>query len=162
MTGEDGIFEFERDFAGSLQCIPMAVRFKLDLAGIKLSLRHWNRIGRDERDRLLTQSCAAPAELDAWREHLTTLICGMGEAPAPLPEPADLAWADAHAIPAQITAFAVRIGVAPPSPAQWVALSALQRFTLLKLSRDHHDNVNFLPALREFGVMAGPAQGTDA
>ena len=31
-------------------------------------------------------------------------------------------------------------------------LTVLQRFVLLKLSRDNHDNVNFVPALREFGL----------
>ena len=34
----------------------------------------------------------------------------------------------------------------------WNALTPLQRFTLLKLSRDSHDNINFVPALVEFGL----------
>jgi hypothetical protein len=30
------VFGFEADFAGDLRCLPMAVRRKLDLAGVKL------------------------------------------------------------------------------------------------------------------------------
>ena len=37
--------------------------------------------------------------------------------------------------------------------AQRHALSPLQRFTLVKLSRAKHDNVNFVPAMREFGLL---------
>ena len=37
------LFDFERDFAGSLRCIPMVARQKLDIVGIKLSLRQWSR-----------------------------------------------------------------------------------------------------------------------
>jgi len=33
----------------------------------------------------------------------------------------------------------------------------LQRFTLLKLSRESHDNVNFIPALREFKLLPASA-----
>ena len=43
------LFDFERDFAGSLRCIPMIARQKLDIVGIKLSLRQWSRFTRDER-----------------------------------------------------------------------------------------------------------------
>jgi hypothetical protein len=35
-------------------------------------------------------------------------------------------------------------------PEQWAALSPLQRFALIKLSRSSHENSNFLPALKEF------------
>lgn len=43
------LFDFERDFAGSLRCIPMIARQKLDIIGIKLSLRQWSRFTREER-----------------------------------------------------------------------------------------------------------------
>ncbi len=36
---DTGMFDFESDFVASLRCIPMCVRFKLDLCEIKLSLR---------------------------------------------------------------------------------------------------------------------------
>lgn len=63
--GEGQIFAFERDFAGSLRCIPMIVRFKLDLAGVKLSLRQWSQLDRAVRGRLVDQACGTPEEITA-------------------------------------------------------------------------------------------------
>jgi hypothetical protein len=59
----------------------------------------------------------------------------------------------ADVLPDQVSAFAALAGVASPTLPQWQALTELQRFTLLKLSRAKHDNVNFVPALREFGLL---------
>jgi hypothetical protein len=36
----------------------------------------------------------------------------------------------------------------------WNELAPLQRFALVKLTRGGHENANFLPALREFGMAA--------
>ncbi|MGB3294454.1 MAG: nitrate reductase associated protein, partial [Phormidesmis sp.] len=41
----------------------------------------------------------------------------------------------------------------PLTLAQWVALSELQRFALVKLSRPSHENNNFMPAVQEFGLV---------
>ncbi|MGK7938235.1 MAG: nitrate reductase associated protein, partial [Xenococcaceae cyanobacterium] len=35
---------------------------------------------------------------------------------------------------------------------QWKSLTPLQRFALIKLSRPSHENKNFLPAAKEFGL----------
>ena len=44
-------FDFEADFTSDLRCIPMAVRRKLDLAGVKLKLSHWGALAGPERQR---------------------------------------------------------------------------------------------------------------
>ena len=46
-------FDFEADFTSDLCCIPMAVRRKLDLAGVKLKLSHWGALASPERQRLV-------------------------------------------------------------------------------------------------------------
>ncbi len=51
------IFDFERDFAGSLRCIPMIVRFKLDFVVVTLSLRQWSRLGHRDRELLVGMPC---------------------------------------------------------------------------------------------------------
>ncbi len=38
------------------------------------------------------------------------------------------------------------------TPDFWRSLQDIQRFALLKLRRSHHENKNFLLALREFGL----------
>ena len=42
-------FEFEKDVYESLDLVPMAVRRKLDLLGLKLHLKQWQSLSRSER-----------------------------------------------------------------------------------------------------------------
>jgi hypothetical protein len=42
-------FNFESDFVESLRCVPMCVRLKLDLAGVKLKLNEWSKMDPAER-----------------------------------------------------------------------------------------------------------------
>ena len=53
-----------------------------------------------------------------------------------------------------VVRHALALGVEPPSDAAWASLTVLQRFTLIKLTRDSHDNINFLPAMREFALLS--------
>ncbi len=148
------IFQFEQDFAGSLRCIPMVVRFKLDRCGVKLSLRQWSRFGPEERNRMLRLPCDRHDEIEAYRRELEELIqLRSTQPPAYLPIEGQPLWADAARVPEQVVAFAVQVQVSPPSASQWASLSPLQRFTLIKLSRAKHDNINFVPAMREFGLL---------
>jgi len=148
------IFQFEQDFAGSLRCIPMAVRFKLDRCGVKLSLRQWSRFGPEERDRMLRLACERREEIEAYRRELEELIqLRSTQPPEYLPIEGEPLWADAARVPEQVVQFAAQVQVSPPNSGQWAALSPLQRFTLIKLSRAKHDNVNFVPAMREFGLL---------
>jgi hypothetical protein len=51
-----------------------------------------------------------------------------------------------------VLAFAAARDARPPTDDQWRALTTLERYALVKLTRDRHENANFGPALREFGV----------
>lgn len=149
------LFAFENDFVATLRCVPMAVRFKLDRCGIKLTLRQWSRFTTEERRSLLMRPCHTPAEADAYRLHLVALVAARsGSEATPLSAPPEPLWEQGDQTPQAVRDFALGIGVAPPSDPAWSGLTQLQRFTLLKLSRDNHDNVNFVPALREFGLAA--------
>jgi len=149
-----GIFRFEVDFGGTLRCIPMSVRMKLDQTGIKLSLKQWNRIPPTGRRELVERPCSTAAETDAYRQHLVSLIEAHTRTAvefAPLdPSPP---WADSTATPERIREWARNLGVAPPSKEQWAALTPMQRFALFKLTRPGHSNENFLPAMREFSLL---------
>lgn len=146
-------FAFESDFVATLRCVPMAVRLKLDRCGIKLTLRQWSRFTRADREALLQAPCGAPAEVAAYRDRLVRLVTlRAGEVAKPLAEPATALDAPVEHPPPSVMAFAASKGLPPPSAAAWVSLSELQRFALVKLTRDNHDNVNFEPAMREFGL----------
>jgi hypothetical protein len=149
------LYAFESDFVATLRCIPMAVRFKLDLAGIKLSLRQWSRFTVADRTDLLVKAAGTPHEIAAYRAHLAALIVERaGEGVKDIDVEPEPSWSTLDSVPTAVVSFAMRRGVQPPTLEQWRALTDLRRFTLLKLTRDGHDNVNFAPALREFGFLA--------
>lgn len=153
------VFEFEKAFAGAFQCIPMAVRYKLDRSGVKLSLRQWKKFNEEDRLELLALQCETAAQSAQYRDRLATLIAARaGEEPKFLPIAAVFAWENLDAVPEQIIGFARTLGVRSPTLAQWRALSPIQRFTLIKLSYENHDNVNFIPALKEFKLLPATAE----
>jgi len=153
MMNDNHLFAFEDDFVASLRCIPMAVRLKLDRSGIKLSLRQWSRFTREDRQELLDLPCGSACEVCAYHDRLVELVALRAKEDAkPLPEAPAALWEALGDTPPVVTAFAQSVGVSPPTEHQWRRLSELQRFVLIKLTRDNHDNVNFIPAMREFGL----------
>jgi hypothetical protein len=147
------LFDFENDFVSTLRCIPMAVRFKLDRVGIKLTLRQWSRFTTGDRRDLLHTPCQHEDEVAAYGRRLIELaMLRAGEEVKPLATPLDESWREAEATPRSVRTFAGLRGLRPPSDLEWQELHALQRYVLTKLTRDNHDNVNFGPAMAEFGV----------
>ncbi|GBR40189.1 hypothetical protein AA11826_2053 [Komagataeibacter oboediens DSM 11826] len=145
------LFNFEMDFALSLRCVPMIVRMKLDLCGVKLSLRQWSRFTPHDRQALVDRPATTPPEQVAYRSFLLHLIrTRAGEEPKLLPPAQTEAWQLAAGVPDAIRLKAQSSGLRPPTPEQWGHLSCLQRFALVKLTRPGHENRNFGPALREF------------
>jgi len=150
-----GIFGFETDFAGTLRCIPMSVRMKLDQVGIKLSLKQWNRLPGPERQELIDRPCEGSAQTVAYREFVIGTIQAHTQSPVECTGLDDSPpWADASTIPQRVVEWAQGLSVAPPSAAQWAALTPLQRFALFKLTRPGHSNENFIPAMREFSLLS--------
>lgn len=148
------LFAFESDFSGTLRCIPMIVRLKLDLCGIKLSLRQWSRFSRDDRAALVENPCETAAEAGAYGRALAALIADRAGEPAVslLIDPAP-AWADTSRVSERVAAYVAGLGLPALTVGQWGRLTVLQRFALFKLTRPGHDNDNLLPAMREFGLL---------
>jgi hypothetical protein len=145
-------FQFEADFVDSLRCIPMQVRYKLDTCGVKLKLPDWNHFSQDERQQLVDSLCNTEAELQAYRELLHQFVTGYGgDRPSDLPIDSAPEWHQAEVIPISVQEQSNSFGISL-TLAQWAALTPLQRFALIKLSRSQHENRNFLPAMQEFGL----------
>ncbi|MCL1475257.1 nitrate reductase associated protein [Argonema antarcticum] len=143
-------FQFEADFVDSLRCIPMQVRFKLDTCGIKLKLSHWNHFSQEERQAIVEMPCTTADEIQAYQQFLHQLVLEQTGTPADeLPVESHPAWMDGINIPSVLEEKAQEFGVTV-TPQEWAALTPLQRFALIKLSRPSHENLNFLPALQEF------------
>jgi hypothetical protein len=155
MNPESQFFQFEADFVESLRCIPMQVRMKLDTCGVKLKLHHWHQFSQQERQRLTAMPCEAGATAATYRDYLQDLVIQQqGRAANTLPLEPNPPWQDEAVIPDTVITQAAQFGCALTLE-QWQDLHPLQRFALIKLSRPSHENRNFEPALREFGLLSG-------
>lgn len=157
MADLPSLFRFELAFADTLHCVPMGVRLKLDTCGIKLSLAQWNQFDRAERQQLIDRPCDQPGAIAAYRDYLASLIAQHHSGPLKTlaidPHPP---WHQEDVLPLAVQQRAEDLGLTL-TVIQWKALSPLQRFALVKLSRPSHENQNFLPALQEFGLISDGA-----
>jgi hypothetical protein len=152
-TEKGRLFEFESELEANLAYIPMAGRLKLDQCGIKLSLAEWQRLSEYRRQELLRTPCDGEGAIANYRQLLCSLVkqC-TGAEPPTIPVAPHPPWTDRD-VPEQLARAVTAIGIAVPSPARWRMLTALERFALLKLSREGRDHRNLEPALREFGLL---------
>jgi len=144
-------FAFEADFMGSWRCIPLCVRRKLDLAGVKLKLRHWLALDHRERQRLVDW-LDGPEDLQALAVHLKQRTAAMADGGplGALPIPRTPPWRQAQP-PEAVTVALQPMGCAMGCD-QWRRLSELERFALCKLARPGHDHHNLVHALAEFNL----------
>ncbi|MDJ0772804.1 MAG: nitrate reductase associated protein [Mastigocoleus sp. MO_167.B18] len=146
-------FQFEADFVDTLRCIPMQVRLKLDTCGVKLKLFHWNQFSDHERRTLVEMPCNTPLESQGYSEYLQGLVIKQtGKKAGELEIDPHPPWSNEQEIPPTTENKAAECGVTI-SVEQWKNLTPLQRFALIKLSRPSHENKNFYPALKEFGLI---------
>jgi hypothetical protein len=149
----DVFFAFEADFVEDhVRCIPMIVRFKLDACGIKLKLKEWSRMAPTERERLAQLPCSTASETLDYKNYLLDLIRKhTGEAATEIPVMTNPPWMVTCELPIpledKLKEFNWHI-----SALQWLKLSELQRFALLKLSCPGHENKNFPKAMKEFNL----------
>ncbi|MFM7550184.1 MAG: nitrate reductase associated protein [Cyanobacteriota bacterium] len=145
-------FAFEADFTANLRCIPMAVRRKLDLAGVKLKLQHWSELAESERGELLAWGDDAAA-IEAMRTHLLRRTAELSAGQArDLPRPADEPWQQTEHLPEVLAASCSQLALSL-RPEAWATLDELQRFALVKLSHPGHEHRNLPRALAEFGLL---------
>lgn len=146
-------FGFEADFTADLRCIPMAVRRKLDLAGVKLKLQHWGELADAEREALLAWP-DDPDAIERLRLHLLQRTAGLSAGPArELPRPIGEPWQQGETVPAVLSESCDQLGLRLRQGG-WSGLDELQRFALVKLSHPGHEHRNLPRALAEFGLLA--------
>jgi hypothetical protein len=151
--GQPTYFAFEADFVeDNVRCIPMIVRFKLDACGIKLKLSEWSRFTTTERNELADRPCVSLEDIDAYKQFLQGLLFKrMGTAGTPIAVDDQPAWANTATVASALHEKASEFGW-EITDRQWMRLSNLQRFALLKLCKPGHENRNFPIAMKEFGL----------
>ena len=141
-------FAFEQDFIGNWRCIPLCVRRKLDLSGVKLKLNHWLALTQDQRQQLVDWP-DTPEALQDLRDHLRQCTASMPDGRAKDLDPVTAApWQQADQLPQEVVDAAAARGVALTLE-QWTQLSELDRFALCKLVRPGHDHHNLAAAFNE-------------
>ena len=145
-------FELEGDVHRTLEFIPLSVRRKLDLAGLKLSLKAWTAMTRAERLAVCHLPVDGPGDLEVYREALAGFAERAGHPVAPLESgPLDgSAWGAAR-VPESVAARAPRI-----SGAQWSALPEDARYVLFRLAEPRRGPEKLDAALRELRLHPPP------
>ena len=108
-------FAFEQDFVGGWRCIPLCLRRKLDLAGIKLKLGHWIELDQEQRQ-VLVDWPDDPASLAAMADHIRQLTAPMADGMAKNLAPArGESWQSGTHLPADLASSSEALGQ-PLSP----------------------------------------------
>lgn len=150
------LFDFEQNGGYALRRIPMIMRLKLDVCGLRISLAAWQVLSRDEREELVAMPFASKEERTAFRSRLTAMLAPHAGDPEKAVEEVDIdpspAWQQTEKVPQDVIDTLHAMSLPVITQTQWAGLDELQRFALSKLTRPGHRNAKLLPALQEFGL----------
>lgn len=154
-------FQFESGIYRDLGLIPLCVRMKLDLAGVKLSRKTWLAFTMEEREIL----CRLPAESAAERKAYADYLDGLserhtGEKPAAVPPVTNPPWENRASIPEAVAARSRAAG-GPVTRVEWSGWNRFQRYALVKLAASKSEPEQFARALEEFRGRIVEAMGSD-
>ncbi|BEP52035.1 nitrate reductase associated protein [Variovorax sp. V116] len=148
-------FAFERSFEAALDCMPMSVRFKMDLCGLKLSLTQWRTLSAEARRTVLDARCVDQVDVRRLRRFIELTIKESGGVCPNAAPIDDSAWRHDMPVPEPVRAALRSVGVAQVPETAWAGLNDLQRFALCKLA-SRGSTRNLVPALQEFGLLRSP------
>src|SRR5258705_12918697 len=117
------VFDFESDSERTLDYIPMCVRMKLDLCGIKMSLAQWSGRPLAVRQIVLEARCHADHEIRRVRHYLEFIVdaFGLGLLASARCDPQ--AWRACGRAPASVVAAMAALGYPGIGGAAWNALN---------------------------------------
>ncbi len=143
-------YNFESEIYPSLSLIPLHVRMKLDITGVKISLKTWLAFSMEERWVL----CHLPAETEEEKENFSSYLAFLtrhyvGEEPSRVQAVTDPPWEDSGQVPDSVRAKSDGID-RPVTLEEWSQWNTCQRFALCKLSVSKNEPEKFYQALLEF------------
>ncbi|MGD0678211.1 MAG: nitrate reductase associated protein [Polyangiaceae bacterium] len=149
-------FAFEGDIHDSLECVPLSVRRKLDLAALKISLDGWQRLSRPERLALCHLPVDSAHEIVIYREILSA-FCARAAVPLkPLDDATPSRPWNSPAVPPSLAARLTELGGAL-ADAAWRLLDEESRYALFKLADPKRDPEKIRALLVELALLPGPA-----
>jgi hypothetical protein len=147
-------FKFEDEMHESLQCVPMAVRRKLDRVGLKVGLESWKSLDRGERLAICHLPTNSPDECDALAVFIReAMLRRYGVEPKSLTE-TQRAGAEPPSTPPETLVTRARDAGFNLNDTVWSRLDGDERFALIKMGADSKPSHNLGAALKEFEVPA--------
>src|SRR5271155_1079067 len=145
-------FKFEDEMHESLQCVPMAVRRKLDRVGLKIGLKQWKSLDRGERLAICHFPVDSSEECDSLGVFIREAMKRrFGVEPKALTD-AQRASAEPPASPPSRVVANARAQGFDLSVEAWSQLDSDERVALMKLGDAETPSHNLGAALKEFGV----------
>lgn len=150
-------FDFEGDIHETLECVPLTVRRKLDLAALKISLEGWQKLSLAERLALCHLPVDSAPELEVYVQVMQAFCVRASVPLKPLADPnaSARAW-NTSTVPEAVAARVSQLGVTL-TPERWRALDEESRYAMLKLVDPKRNPLKIHALLVELGMLAGPS-----
>jgi hypothetical protein len=142
-------YRHESDIYPSLSRIPLDVRMKLDMTGIKISLKDWLSFSLEER----TVLCHLPVESDEERECFFSYLDFLARrycdaAVATTAALSSSLWGNSDGVPEPVSGK-YRPEIAPVSADEWRQWNFCQRYALYKTALSQSEPEHFFALLKE-------------
>jgi hypothetical protein len=141
-------FDFEKDLYETLEFMPLSVRRKLDLAGVKLHLKEWQALSRAQRMVICHFPVASPEECGVLAAFLRDAVKARAGTELATTKPAA---PDAGIVPPEIARLIAELKLPQD---RWSLLDPDERFALAKMARGGADK--FMSAWSEFADKRRP------
>src|SRR5215813_3556782 len=148
-------YQHESDIYPSLSRIPLHVRMKLDVTGIKISLKDWLALSIEER----TVLCHLPTENEEEKKAFASYLDFLsrqyhGEPAATTAAISNSLWDSAHQVPSPVASKnAPRMP--PVTVEEWRRWKSYQRYALYKTALSKSDPEQFFAVLKELRELKG-------
>lgn len=149
------LFDFELVSSEDLTYMPMSVRFNLDRFGLRISLAQWQLLPHADRTLLARFPVDEDASIEPNFDHalFEMMRTHANVEPDWFTPDAEPAWRKGSAVPASVVEHSRAAGAPVPSAERWGQLDPFKRYVLSKLTRKSEPSHDFVPAMREFGLM---------
>ena len=142
-------YRHESDIYPSLSRIPLDVRMKLDMTGIKISLKDWLSFGIEER----TVLCQLPVETDEEKQTFSSYLDFLsrryqGESVKRTAAISSFLWDNGGLVPEPVSGK-YRPEIAPISADEWRHWNSCQRYALYKTALSRSEPEHFFALLKE-------------
>ncbi|WP_394826585.1 nitrate reductase associated protein [Pendulispora albinea] len=146
-------FVFEGDVHDTLACVPLSVRRKLDLVGLKISLAGWQALPREERLALCHLPVEEGWELSVYREVFQRFAERANVPLSPLAhDQTERARWNTPRPPPPVQERLDALGCVLP-PETWAGLEEEGRYALVKMAEPKRDPRKFGWVLQELGLL---------